>query len=758
LDVIFTIVSRNYAAQAATLMDSLARMEPAARRVVVATDGPIPHLEGRAEVIEAQDLGAPLAAMSVYYDALELNTAVKPFVFKRLLSGAGVTSATYLDPDIVAFRPLDPVREGLGRAELVLTPHTTRPLLGDAQPGDRDLLRAGVYNLGFAAMRRADKTLGLLDWWAERCRFDCRVDLANGLFTDQKWMDLSPGFVDSVELIRDPGCNLAYWNLEGRALARAGDGWTVDGRPLVFFHFSGFDPNRPQTLSKHQNRLDVAPGSPLEELLRDFARTMLKNGHDETSGVPYAHSRFPSGRMLTGAMRRAALAAARRGEDFSAGLVPAVSDWFDAASPEAHLPGLPDVTRLMDAVWRDSAGADPFDRNTAEGRLGFHRWFADNAEALGADEIATAAAARLLAAAGEARRPDPSVWRDTPWTGPAAQALAWLREPAAAGPPRAVTALLAARDDLRRRFAADEQGLLAWCLGPEAAGGRFAVDLLPPARLEGLARDPAPLFAAARYADPAGNGNNLRRRLFAGFGVGARARWPAALVEPLRAVWLAPAPGLPAPFVQLFATLRDGRPDLQRLYPLDSAASRLRYLRWLVAGGLAEYGVEFAALPAAVRGHPLMRLAVASVRRRPAAAPPAARGRVPDLVVVEHSPDALRLPARALLYDVSIGRFRDAAGRPATAPRQASTVWFLTAPALVPADAVALHARGVAWTRAVGVWAPSAAPAPGEPGLGFVDEILSSQTLPPAARPAGVLDPGRPLHAALAALMAPGPG
>jgi hypothetical protein len=44
LDVIFTIVSRNYAAQAATLMESLAIAEPEARRVVVATDGPIPAL------------------------------------------------------------------------------------------------------------------------------------------------------------------------------------------------------------------------------------------------------------------------------------------------------------------------------------------------------------------------------------------------------------------------------------------------------------------------------------------------------------------------------------------------------------------------------------------------------------------------------------------------------------------------------------------------------------------------------------------
>jgi len=757
LDVIFTIVSRNYAAQAATLMESLMVAEPQARRVVVAADGPIPHLAGKAEVIEAGDLGAPLAAMSVYYEALELNTAVKPFVFKTLLSQPGVTSATYLDPDIFAYRPLEAVRQGLTEAELVLTPHSTRPLLGEAMPNDRDMLLSGTYNLGFAAMRRTGKTLALLDWWAERCRFDCRVDLANGLFTDQKWMNLAPGFVDSCHLIRDPGYNLAYWNLEGRALARTDDGWTVDGRPLVFFHFSGFDPNRPNILSKHQNRLAVESGSPLDDLLCDFAKAMLRNGHNETSPIPYAHNHFPSGRRITTPMRKAALAAARRGEDFSAGLAPAVSDWFDAPSPEAHAPGLPDVTRLMESVWRKASGGDPFDRSTAEGRLGFHRWFADNAAALDVDAESVAAAERLLASAGDARRPDASVWNGAaPWTGPAKEAVAWLRAPHDEGPPRAVTALLAARADLRRRFAGDRDAMLAWCLGPEAAAGRFAPALLPAPVISALAREPEPLVAAARYADAVCGPSDLRRRLFGGFGLAAKANWPAALAAPLRGAWLAPAQGLPAPFVHLFAAILDSRPDLARLFPLDTFVQRLRYLRWLVGGGLAEYGVAFEALPAAVREHPAMRLARLTVRRPPGPARPEARGRAAHLLVVERSPAALSLPADARVYDVAAGRFRDAAGAEAPPPREAGAVYFLTAPTLVPADAIALHARGVGWSRALGVWDPALAEAAGanEPGFGFVDEIWSLRPLPGAPRPTGVLNPAHPLQAALAELAA----
>jgi hypothetical protein len=271
LDVIFTIVSRNYAAQAATLMESLAIAEPKARRVVIATDGPIPALERLAEVIDAREVGAPYNAMSVYYDALELNTAVKPYVFRRFLTEPGVASATYLDPDIFVFRPLDAVREGLAQSQVALTPHLTRPLLGSAMPNDHAILQSGSYNLGFCAARAEPKVVDLMAWWADRCEFDCRVDLKNGLFTDQRWMDLAPGFVDSLSVLRTPTLNLAYWNLESRTLARGPDGWTVDGEPLGFFHFSGFDPARPDVLSKHQDRVKVTPGSPLADLLADYA-------------------------------------------------------------------------------------------------------------------------------------------------------------------------------------------------------------------------------------------------------------------------------------------------------------------------------------------------------------------------------------------------------------------------------------------------------------------------------------------------------
>ena len=723
MDVIFTIVSRNYAAQAATLMESLALAEPKARRVIVATDGPNPDLEKFAEVIDAGSVGAPFAAMCVYYDALELNTAVKPYVFKHLLSQPGVTSATYLDPDIYVYRPLDGVRAGLAEAQLVLTPHVTRPLLGDANPNDQAILRSGVYNLGFVAGRAEPKVKQLMSWWADRCEFDCRVDLANGLFTDQKWMDMSPGFVDSVAIHRAPDMNLAYWNLEGRTLAKTKAGWTVDGQPLTFFHFSGFDPHRPKILSKHQNRVSVTPGTPLADLLAEFAEAMLRNGHATTSPIPYLHNRFASGRPVSPLMRRRALRAARAGEAFASGLSDETEAWFDAPDPDAAEPGLPDLTRLMEQVWRENPATAPFDMTSAEGRLAYHQWFADNAEVLGADAKSVAAAEQLAKrAGGSARAASPQVWREARSTGPAARVFDWLREPVA-GPPRAVLALLAARGDLRQRFAKDPDGLLAWCLGPEAAAGRFDAELLPEALLKSLAQDPKPLFKAAQMAERAASPTDLQRRLSAGFGAGQRARWPDALTAPLRDPYLQPAPGHPAPFVKLFLEIWEPRPDLQRLYPLTTTLSRVRYLRWLIAGGLTEYGVELAALPATVRNHPMFRLAELSVRKHRRPTPATSPVRTARLLVLE-TVDGAAIPADALAYDAATGRFHGPAG-PSAAPGRVEQVAFQTAPTLVPADAIALYAKGVRWSRATGLWTPEQVKALAKDDLvrGFVDDI-----------------------------------
>ncbi|WP_340643739.1 hypothetical protein [Phenylobacterium sp.] len=610
MDVVFTIVSRNYAAQAATLMESLAVSEPGVARVVIATDGPIAFADAGVRVIEAGSFVPNFAAMCAYYDALELNTAVKPHAFRALLAEAGVTSAVYLDPDIFVYRPLAEVREGLARAPLVLTPHMTRPLRGDANPNDHVILTSGAYNLGFMAVRNEPQIEALLDWWAQKLEFDCRVDFAAGLFTDQKWMDLAPGLVSDLALLRTPTLNLAYWNLEGRELSNGSDGWRVGGQSLGFFHFSGFDPARPDLLSKHQDRIKVAPGSPLADLLTAYAAAMLRNGHAQAKVTPYGHRAFPSGRLVTAQERRRMLEAARAGEAFGGGLTQAAQVWLGA----------------------------PTD--------------------------------------GAIRQP--TAPPEGPWLAASSELGAWLM----ANPGAAANALLAARSDLRDRFATDPAGLQAWLLGPEALAGRFDARLLTQA-------DPDVVARATRYAmdEPSPVG---------AYGLAHRAGWPGGLTDPaLEAPVANLAQGLPFP--RLFLDLWESRGDLQRLFPLASFRQRFAFLRWLIGGGLAEAGVDLAVLPAGVRNHPVFRLARLSVRREGTVPRRiAATGACETLLVMERWTDTAAAP----VFESATTSFLTASGAPQRPPAQVGQVVFQTEPGLSPADAIALLAHGVAWRAA----------------------------------------------------------
>jgi hypothetical protein len=295
-----TIVSKNYFAQAVTLAQTYKLHHPDHDFIVVLVDrasDDIPErLDCGAEVVEVADLGIPDLSRFIYrYSILELNTAVKPFALAALFEQRGYETLLYIDPDVYVFRPLQAVQDALQAANIVLIPHVRRPYFDDKLPSDASLVKSGTYNLGFIGLRRSRTADELLDWWKTKLYLDCVVDIPNGLFVDQKWMDMVPGFFPDHGILRDPGYDAAYWNLHERPLERRGRHWLVDGSPLVFFHFSGYDPFIPDVLSKHQDRHALAEGTPLRDLTDDYARALFDNGYEASSGWPYAFARLRNG-------------------------------------------------------------------------------------------------------------------------------------------------------------------------------------------------------------------------------------------------------------------------------------------------------------------------------------------------------------------------------------------------------------------------------------------------------------------------------
>jgi glycosyltransferase involved in cell wall biosynthesis len=295
-----TIVSKNYFALAATLAESYRRHHPGHDFIIALVDradGLVPaSLPCGAEVIEIARFAVPDIGRFIYrYTVMELNTAVKPYVLADLFERRGYETLLYLDPDIWIHRPLDSIYEALSTASIALTPHMRRPFYDDRTPGDVTILQSGTYNLGFLGLRAGETARRLLDWWSAKLYRDCIVDIPNGLFVDQKWMDLVPGFFPDHRIVHDPACNVAYWNLHERRLTHAGGEWQVDGKPLAFFHFSGYLPFSPQRLSKHQDRHALARLPALRALTDAYAAALMANGYAESNAWPYAFATLGNG-------------------------------------------------------------------------------------------------------------------------------------------------------------------------------------------------------------------------------------------------------------------------------------------------------------------------------------------------------------------------------------------------------------------------------------------------------------------------------
>jgi 2-polyprenyl-3-methyl-5-hydroxy-6-metoxy-1,4-benzoquinol methylase/glycosyltransferase involved in cell wall biosynthesis len=302
-----TIVARNYLAQARVLGRSLRATNPGATLWVLVVDGVHEGLDEPFELVDPEELslGSDLAVMRLIYDVTELSTAVKPALLRALLRRTG-GPVTYLDPDIEVCSSLEQVDALCAAHGLVLTPHLLAPLPPDErQPSDVDILLSGAYNLGFVSMADRPDVHALLDWWDASLRRDCIIDHGNGRFVDQRFMDLAPGFVDDHHVLRDPGYNVAYWNLSQRAVERATDGSvTVEGHPLRFFHYSGFDPRRPLRISKHQTRFTFDDLPVVAELYAAYAASLRAEGFVQQARLDYAYDRTAGGLVLDKPLRR----------------------------------------------------------------------------------------------------------------------------------------------------------------------------------------------------------------------------------------------------------------------------------------------------------------------------------------------------------------------------------------------------------------------------------------------------------------------
>lgn len=245
---IFTSCAANYIPKARVLADSVKRLHADIDVYLLAVDEIPPQFDLAREpfdfVVRAGDLAIPDFDRWLFqHRIVEACTAVKPFMLLHLLE-KNYDQVLYFDPDIALFSLLDGMLDAFEEHSILLTPHICKPEATPEAVADNEIcaLAHGVFNFGYVGVKNDATGRAYAGWWADRCYQACFDDIAHGVFTDQKWNDLVPVFFEQVGILKQPVYNVATWNYAQRQIeGNLEEGFTVDGEPMVFHHFTGYD-------------------------------------------------------------------------------------------------------------------------------------------------------------------------------------------------------------------------------------------------------------------------------------------------------------------------------------------------------------------------------------------------------------------------------------------------------------------------------------------------------------------------------------
>lgn len=151
-----------------------------------------------------------------------------------LQNNTDINAITYLDADLYFYSPLQPLFDEIGDASIVVIEHRFPPAL-------KHLEVNGRFCVEWVGFRRDAQGLACLARWREQCIEWCFHQLEEDRMGDQKYLDQWPDKYSGLHILRHPGAGVAPWNYSQYRFGQDDHRTiTVDGAPLVFYHFHQF--------------------------------------------------------------------------------------------------------------------------------------------------------------------------------------------------------------------------------------------------------------------------------------------------------------------------------------------------------------------------------------------------------------------------------------------------------------------------------------------------------------------------------------
>mgnify|MGYP000237452991 CR=1 FL=1 len=141
---------------------------------------------------------------------------------------------TYVDADLLFYSDVQPLFDEIGESSIAIIEHRFPERLKDREVNGR-------FCVEWDSFRRDAQGLACLNRWREQCIEWCYYRLEDGKMGDQKYLDEWPSRYSACHILMHPGAGIAPWNYSQYHFGHNAEGQiTVDGAPLIFYHFHQF--------------------------------------------------------------------------------------------------------------------------------------------------------------------------------------------------------------------------------------------------------------------------------------------------------------------------------------------------------------------------------------------------------------------------------------------------------------------------------------------------------------------------------------
>ncbi len=226
------------------MLDSLLRHDPTAEILALALDELCASVlrqryAKRVRVVETETIHAfepRLRTIRQQRSAWAYYATQKPaLALFAMGSHPQPESVMFIDADTWFFSDPRPMFDEIGAASVGLSPNRFHA-------ATEHLAIYGLYGAGCVYWRNDETGRRCLVDWREDCLNWCdESPQPDGRFMNQGYLTKWPERYPDVHVMQHPGSNLGPWNVDGYHLARERECVTVDGRPLIFYHFSGLN-------------------------------------------------------------------------------------------------------------------------------------------------------------------------------------------------------------------------------------------------------------------------------------------------------------------------------------------------------------------------------------------------------------------------------------------------------------------------------------------------------------------------------------